>query len=72
MPATPTLTELYRASLAADAAWQAELERLFGKRAGDVRYTALGRIGPTLAPLYAEQQRASNAYVKAQIAELLD
>ena len=36
----------YLAFKAADEAWSAELERLFGKRAGDVRYTkeAQGRF----------------------------
>ena len=67
-----TLQELFSAFVQADTAWQQELEKLFGKRAGDVRYTAEGRIGPTLAPLYAEFKRTNVAYVKAQVTALLD
>jgi len=54
--------ERYAAWVAADDAWQAELERLFGANAGEVRYTAQGRTGPTLAPLYAEARRAAERY----------
>lgn len=66
-----TLNDLYSAFCKADNAWQAELDRLFGDRAGDVRYTEAGRTGPTLAPLYAEFRRTNDEYVHAQIAELL-
>lgn len=52
----------YQAALDADNAWQAELERLFGRKAGDVRYTKEGRTGPTLEPLHAEFQRAGDAW----------
>lgn len=52
----------YRAFLAADRAWSAELHRLFGKNAGDVRYTEAGRSGPTLAPLHAEFQRTGDLW----------
>jgi hypothetical protein len=37
---------LYRAALLADAAWSEELYRLFGNRAGDVRYTKQGAGAP--------------------------
>jgi hypothetical protein len=37
---------LYHAALKADHAWQAELTRMFGKRAGDVRYTKQGEGKP--------------------------
>jgi hypothetical protein len=36
----------YRAAISADEAWGAELRRLFGKRAGDVRYTPKGAGAP--------------------------
>ena len=36
----------YEAALAADRAWSDELARLFGKNAGDVRYTAKGEGPP--------------------------
>lgn len=50
---------------AADAAWQAELVRLFGRNAGDVRYTDRATSGPTLAPLYAEVCRTRDAWHEA-------
>lgn len=53
----------YRAAVAADNAWTRELERLFGKDAGDVRYTEQGRSGSTLAPLYEAYRRANDAWV---------
>lgn len=55
----------YRAFLAADAAWSSELQRLFGRKAGDVRYTKQGCIGPTLAPLAADYRRACDAWHEA-------
>lgn len=36
----------YYTALAADEAWSKELRRLFGKRAGDVRYTKQGEGAP--------------------------
>lgn len=61
--AVPAAThDEYEAFVAADAAWSAELEHLFGRRAGDVRYTVEGRTGPTLAPLHAEFCRADAAW----------
>lgn len=38
-----TVHEAYYAACAADAAWHGELVRIYGKRAGDVRYTKAGR-----------------------------
>lgn len=32
----------YRAAITADEAWGAELRRMFGKAAGDIRYRAAG------------------------------
>ena len=52
----------FQAYLAADKAWSTELERLFGRNAGDVRYTKEGCEGPTLAPLYAEYVRTGDAW----------
>lgn len=42
----------YYTALAADAAWSAELQRVFGKRAGDARYDARGVSTPELKALY--------------------
>lgn len=46
----------------ADEAWSKELQRLFGRDAGYIRYLDAGSIGPTLAPLYAEFRRAADAW----------
>jgi hypothetical protein len=59
------IQDLYQTALAADHAWSAELQRLFGRNAGDVRYTEQGRTGPTLAPLYEEFRRTSAAWREA-------
>lgn len=37
---------LYAVALAADQAWGDELRRLFGKNAGDIRYTKRGQGEP--------------------------
>lgn len=58
----PETIDEYSAFIAADDAWQAGLERVFGRKAGDARYTAEGRTGPTLAPLYAEFRRTCAAW----------
>lgn len=43
----PAITlDANRAAQIADNAWSAELHRQFGKRAGDIRYTAHGRGEP--------------------------
>lgn len=41
-----TLIEANIKANAADAAWQAELKKLYGKRAGDMRYTEAGEGEP--------------------------
>lgn len=48
----------------ADDAWSAELHRLFGKRAGDVRYTAQGTgdAGSELRRLHDAFVAAGNAW----------
>lgn len=50
-----------------DDAWSAELQHLFGKRAGDVRYTLEGRgeIGSELRRLYEAREAARRAYGNA-------
>jgi hypothetical protein len=54
----------YDAFVANDAAWQAELTRLFGENAGDVRYTPESKVG-TLAPLWAAFVATNNAWYAA-------
>ncbi|MBS4051278.1 MAG: hypothetical protein KGZ69_08745 [Methylomonas sp.] len=55
--------KIYDAAMKADAAWQAELVRLFGKKAGDVRYQPAGKgqEGSELRRLYLEFRRTSDA-----------
>jgi hypothetical protein len=36
-------TEIHRKALATDKAWSVQLTKLFGKNAGDVRYTKEGQ-----------------------------
>jgi hypothetical protein len=38
-----TYKQIYNEALAADKAWSAELTRLFGKQAGDKRFTKEGK-----------------------------
>jgi len=54
---------VYRAAVQADEAWSAELHRLFGKRAGDVRYTrqSEGEPGSELRRLYEDKLAADIA-----------
>lgn len=54
----------YKAALAADNRWSLELRRLFGKRAGDVRYTKQGQgePGTELNDAYLAFQVASEAH----------
>lgn len=49
-----------QAALRSDNAWQDELNRLFGRNAGDVRYTKAGRgePGSTLSMLYSDFKTA--------------
>ena len=63
-----TLFETYRAALAADDAYGAELRRVFGLRAGDVRYTKQGNgeQGSTLRALYAAKIAADAAHFHAE------
>jgi hypothetical protein len=56
-----------KAFQAADDAWGDELRRLFGKRAGDVRYTVQGKgeAGSTLRGLHDAQVAAAAAWTLA-------
>jgi hypothetical protein len=60
--------EAIREALAADEAWSAELQRLFGMRAGDVRYTVQGKgePGTGLRRLHDEWVKANDEWVKAK------
>ncbi len=57
------MTTLYAAAIAADDAWSAELRRQFGKRAGDVRYTKVGKGEPG-----TELRRLHDAKLAADVA----
>ena len=54
--------DLYRVSIAADHAWQAELVRLYGASAGDARYDFRGIATPELLALYVEKRDSYEAY----------
>jgi hypothetical protein len=64
-PTFATLTERFQR---ADDAWMAELVRIWGKDAGDVRYTshARGDAGSTLRALYDARNAASDAWTNAK------
>lgn len=47
-----TYIELYREFVDADDAWQACLTQVFGKKAGDVRYTREGHTHPSCVEAY--------------------
>lgn len=48
---------LYHEMVAADNAWQAELEQMYGKHAGDARYDERGYATDQLAALKNEYLR---------------
>ena len=60
----------YYAAQAADDAWSAELQKQFGRNAGDMRYTPRGRgePGSKLAELHAEFRRTSDLWHAAIVA----
>ena len=59
-----TKQELYKAALAADEAFQAELVRVFGKRnAGDARYDARGKSTQVLRDLLNAKVAADQAFL---------
>lgn len=57
-------TEKHRAALKTDNAWQAELEKVFGKQAGDKRYVRAGKgePGTALRAAYEARQMAQEAW----------
>lgn len=57
----------YHAALAADNAWHAELTRVYGRRAGDMRYRAEGKATPALHALWAAKRAADEACFGAPI-----
>jgi hypothetical protein len=62
-----TFTQLYKDACKADDAWSAELVKLYGKRAGDMRYTKEGKgsEGSELRRLHdawSERRDALSAY----------
>lgn len=63
---------LYQSAVIADSAWQAELQRRFGRDAGTVRYTQEGRTGPILAPLHAEARRTCDVWMAVMRGEIHD
>lgn len=54
-----TSQEAYDAFVQADKEWQLALTLIFGKRAGDVRYTKEGREHPACKSAYERFQKAS-------------
>ena len=60
-----TPAQLYRAALAADRAWQAELQRQFGNDAGTKRYQRAGKgePGSTLRALHDAFREANDTWL---------
>lgn len=65
-----TLREAYRTAKIADAAWSDELQRVYGRQAGDARYDARGTATPELARLHAAFRAASDARYAAHTAHI--
>lgn len=64
--ATISRDNAYRAWVAADKAWQAELVRCYGRNAGDMRYQAAGVATDALKALHSAFRDAGNVYRAAQ------
>jgi hypothetical protein len=64
-----SVADWYTAWMQAEHAWSAELTRVYGKRAGDMRYGLSGHCTPTLKALYDEWVRCQGQYELA-LAEL--
>jgi hypothetical protein len=62
-----TVESAYTLWLAADDAWQDELERVYGGNAGDARYDERGTATDRLADLYDAFKAAENRYRSALI-----
>jgi hypothetical protein len=58
-----TYKQIYSEAIAADDAWSAELTRLFGKQAGDKRYTKEGKgeEGSELRRLHNNKRNCDDA-----------
>ena len=56
---------LYYEAMSADNAWQDELDRLFGKRAGDARYDQRGVSTPNLAALHQNFRQKLDRWLQA-------
>jgi hypothetical protein len=58
-----TYRQIYNEAIAADDAWSAELTRLFGKQAGDKRYTKEGKgeEGSELRRLHNNKRECDDA-----------
>jgi hypothetical protein len=54
---------LYDAANTADAAWHAELVRVFGKNAGDARYDKRGVSTETLRNLHTKFRETTSAWI---------
>ena len=68
-----TVQDLYAIALAADAAFSAEGQRVYGKRWGDMRYQAPN--WPSDSKLYTLLDRfiaASDAWHNAQVVRVVD
>lgn len=66
----PDIYSLYYASQIADAAWDQELERVFGTSAGDARYDQRGVSSPKLRELHDAWHKAEDALHSATLAAL--
>lgn len=62
------LHELYYAAVAADQAWQKELQHVFRRRAGNARYDQRGVSTPKLRQLHAAFRAAEDARHAAAMA----
>lgn len=65
MTMTPDPFAAYRAAIAADDAYSAELRRVFGKAANEARYDARGESTPELRRLSDAKVAADAARVAA-------
>ena len=64
--ATAKVASKYWDAVKADNEWQAELERVYGKQAGDARYDQRGKATSRLAELWAAKRAADEALIGAE------
>jgi hypothetical protein len=57
-----TIHQAYQAFKQADEQWSAALKRVFGKQAGDKRYTIDGETHPACAEAYKAFKQTGNAW----------